>query len=315
MRSVVKKLIFSNEIFILILSLFYPKHTKLDLNLEINEYINAVLDELESIISPNIFCVLEKNCNFKIFNQKLGDLDFGIFKLNRKKSLEIDGEMTLKYIRGESLPGKNTFVLFSHFLDPQRFPNHFYYTFNIEGKIKKSVEQTFFKILNKLNSSANAKYSDEMIKYEKIEESKYILTRFELEGAGIYLETKYYNEQDSMMEELKKLKNKIKSLKFNFSKLIDTITNELILILKRSNVFNENFDVEEYPDIIPLIFPFKIAVDSRDRGQISQFLTIGFDLRDCLKSELRFAFNEKSVKKLIVTGGVWYMTTIWAHNQ
>lgn len=270
------------------------------------EYLDHLFDECQSSLNSKIVIVVEKDCNYKVFNKLLGDKEIGFY---RKKSsvLDFEKELTEMYIKNQKLPDTLYYAIFSPYVRQDSFPerNFFYFNFTLQNKIHQKTERIFKKFLQKLNKSETDSFQNELISFTRNRHSLFDLIDFNLKGCGRYLETRY-SKDNEIMEKIKNLPLKKKS----YSLFLDSTTMMLLDLLKSYEIFTDKFDLEEFPDVIPLIFPYKMLEQIQGRRNAYQFVTIGFDLRSCLNSSLSFLFDESKVRKFLSLGGVWYCTEI-----
>lgn len=274
------------------------------------EYRDFLFNRFEPVLNPKICIVVDKDCNYKIFNKVLGKEKIGFFKSSSNKKMAMDRHLTEMYIKGQDLPESHTYALLSPFISSKPFlkTKYFYTTYTHLNKVDDQTKTIFYNIVDYLVNSGLESYNDDVITFKKESTDKYDLIIAKLKGCGSFVQT-YYHKKNRIMNQLSTLK--LEDAKY--SNILDKITTEMIKILSSAGIFEKNFSIEEFPDVIPLIFPLKMFDQFNLKGPVTQLITVGFDLRNCLKSDLSYLFNRKNTEKLIKEGGVWYFTKVWGH--
>jgi len=137
------------------------------------------------------------------------------------------------------------------------------------------------------------------------------MIRFSISDIGAIYATNYHRNNRMMMlverivDGLKK-KMKSRTSKAEWSTLA---VDMLLQMLISERVLRQNVSLVEYPEIVPLLFPFPFF----DTGFMSwsslNLITIGVDVRNIGKSKLARFFNMDVVNRLCRNGGVYVLTT------
>ena len=269
------------------------------------EYLNHIFKDCESTLNPKFLIVAEKDCNFKIFNKLLGNRKVGIFRKGKSRSFIFDDHLTEEYLKNKPLPKTSNYILLSPYINIDSFPSEqaFYFNFTVETDILGTTEKIYRNILTILKKSSMFEYKDELMTFKRVKNENFELIEFDLKGSGKYIETNYF-KNDEIISKLTNLKLSTAT----YSTFLNDTTLKLLRILKEYDIFSNKLDIEEFPDVIPLIFPFQILSHIYKQSKAVQLVTLGFDLRHCLDDKLSFLFNKEQVNKLLSMGGVWYIT-------
>lgn len=293
-QNILKILLNQNVLILLFTfkSIFYEQKQVSTLEYYLDEYRNAVFQDIESLLDPKVALVVEKGCNFGIFDKKLDKLEIAVIRKIRGK-LTVDFYLTETLLKGDKLPRNFRYALFSPFISFDQFleDEDFYFQYTVQDRFQGNIKSTFNKIREYLENSNLNIIKNNLIEYSRVINRDYTLYRFKLEGLGEYIHTEY-EEDNLIMKELLKIK-KIIANKINknigFGKIINEITTMLLDMLKNNNIV----DVGDELDLIPLLFPYKMLNPKYDRIGPSQIMTIGVDLSKLGKRLKRTEFNNE----------------------
>lgn len=237
----------------------------------LREYRRAVVRELEIVINPDVYLLVEKGCNFGIFDEILGD----------QKTL------MLKKVNGRFSPvepketDENTLcVIFSNYLRPVEGMRSFYYTYEPEARFGGDIELVFSTAFRYLRDTKLSELNYDIVKYTAKMHPEYTLYTFELTGSGRYLVTAFKAENE-IMNALFDMRRELLEMSKNLptsTRLLDTATNLLVDMLRKHKIMVKEVDFAALPEIAMTIFPFKMMEVKSDRAQ-RQLITIGVDLR------------------------------------
>ncbi|KAI4292408.1 hypothetical protein PAPHI01_1682 [Pancytospora philotis] len=266
--------------------------------------------QLLGILRHDIVLVIEKDCNYGIFNSLIprGGQWAGrpVGVRAQPYSYRRSGAGRAKIIRPFTDRKMQHYIL-SPRIVPVDGCKCRYLNFMPGDYLDRSVLATFQQAHNKLCGLGLCKVSYGGMQLSRRCRTKYEEHTFRIEEIGSIYYTSYH-ERNALMEKvgtaLKKLtaldKNSISRLEFSTA-----ATNELLGILIRCGILRSPVSLRAYPDLGPLLFPFRFFGSGSDAWTSVNLLSIGFDLRGVLDSELSFLFDKEAVAQLCVDEGVY----------
>ncbi|KAI5175259.1 hypothetical protein PAEPH01_2128, partial [Pancytospora epiphaga] len=238
----------------------------------------------------------------KIFNkliEKIGNDSKPIFIYSMKDRMIQIGE---KYV-----DSKVTYYILSPYIKP----NHEYTCCHCLDIIKNYMNATlvniYFNILNKLMASGRSRYDLEEVHYSVTKYSGMDVYTFDIEELGRIRFTKCF-QRNLIMEQVNDITNRLCSMrKYEITKAewSTKAVDMLMEMLLERNILKKEVCLEEYPEIIPLLFPFKFIETADEYWNRVNLVSIGVDLREIEGNELAGFFNIEMVREFCVAGGLY----------
>ncbi|ELA41356.1 uncharacterized protein VICG_01597 [Vittaforma corneae ATCC 50505] len=291
-------------------STIYKRCPTSQLSCLLDEYRAAVFRDLECVIGSQFCAVVEKDCNFGIFNKALEneqtEENTGIFRKAWGR-LVFDANLTERYMNGRGMPSTFSYVLFSPYLSSEDFDGSesFYYTYSVEDRFTGHVREVFYRLFETLKDSQVDEFHSSMVDFRREANAHYIYYEFSLQGCGQYIATEFSEESGGksreIMDSLFEIRERVRKLKGKIprTKLVDEATSMLLEMLTRQKILKAGIDLEEFPDAIPMLFPYKMLDLRYSRGDADahQLMTIGVDLTNISSRLSRFFdLGEHSLK-------------------
>ena len=95
----------------------------------------------------------------------------------------------------------------------------------------------------------------------------------------------------------------------------DTIVTDLMEYLVNKGILKKPVDLEEFPDLLPLLMPFDLVFLIHKWWNEVEVKRAGFDLRKVKQSDLVELFNMNVVEKYLKDGGVYIVSEIVHYNR
>lgn len=300
-----------NNIIVLLYYCFYNNQSDTS---SINEKIDSLNKKIITKLGNSLFSyyiVASKNSNSGIFSHFFdNNEDVKILKTSFFK-FEVDKELTEKYNSNCEMPSNKQFIITTNFYKTDLFKNTKFY--NVDLDIRHLVTNDIVKDIllllsdfKRLNMRNYRNFTLDVKKY-----SNYTYTKFKYLPIGT-IESTNYNYDNQIFNKLKSHISNIKKLlqKEHLNSFFTKASGILLHELNNLNVFkNYPINLEEYPDLFSIIFPYKMIEKSLFEYDKKYLITFGFDLRNALKSNLKFLFNEKVVREINEQGGIFLITT------
>lgn len=292
-------------------SFVHRQHSVPGMDSLLDEYRSVVLREMEHVISPQLCAVVEKDCNFGIFNkalesEKTGE-DVGIFRKAWGR-LVFDANLTERYLDGGKMPSAFGYVLFSPYLSTEDFGGCecFHYTYSVEDRFAGKVKEIFYKILDALKDSQLDELQNDLVGFRREVGAHSTYYEFSLLGCGQYIATELGEEpgegSSEIMRDLLEIKERIRALKGRVSQagLVNEATSMLLEMLRMRGILKAGVDLEEFPDVVSVLFPYKM-LDLKYGTDAHQLMTIGVDLTNIGGSFGQFFSLKSHPQKYYVT--------------
>lgn len=269
LRTILQK--YSNSFMLILILLkqilFYHRINRLT-----EEYRIGVLKDLENLISPDVCIITEGEDNYGIFESIVKN-GRPISPNNNLMKDNMSDVYLIRKIRGRLTTiddiNKDTHIIasFSPFL--ASFFNNQLYFYSTEGRFRGPIKEKVLNIYEYMKNGYMDEYKSDMIEYKREYDKESVIHRFKIEGTEDIIETVYNTVGDDMGRQLKDLEEWILSDRNNRS--IHLITHRLIEMLLRLRILKERLDLEEYPELIPTLFPYKMM-------KTGEIIKIGVDL-------------------------------------
>lgn len=289
-------------------NLVFQQHT----DLLLQHLRNEILRDLGSILNPDICIVAERGCNFKLFDGILQDYEIGLI-VSREGRLLLEDKLAESYMMGNDLPGHYKYCVLSPYADLSLFrgKSHLMTEYKASSRVGGSIKRTFFDVVRFLDQSGCSSYRKDGLCFTKADGKNFTHIRAHFEILGSYEQTRY-RLRSKIMEGVESLGRELKKIRQgrNLSSFMTEVVRKLLEQLTSLGVFRDKADLEVFPDLVPILFPFKMADSECSRPDCSQLITIGFDLRNAVNSHLGFLFDSKRVCSIVKTGGMYICTVI-----
>lgn len=283
----------SLEILPIIFTFTSIKDSEMGIEDLLKEYKFQVFYNLQSRINRNFCMLVEKGCNNGIFDHLLENKTVAVLNNNPIFGISIDESLTEKYIKKEKMPKKYKYVLFSPYLHTENLDekDHFYYKHAVYDYFDDKIRSLFLKIFKALKDSNVSTMKNEIIDFSREKTPQYTYYRYSLDGVGCMHQT-YFKQRNDVMDSLIEISDEIKNWRrLKSYDLINNTTKRLLKMLEDMGILIKKVDFEEYPDIIPLIFPYvMLEMKYYQRGN-TQLMNIGVDLTKVKGSEFEEYFN------------------------
>lgn len=272
---------------------------------------SEILKDLESMLNPAVCIVAERGCNFRLFDGVLQHHKTGLL-VSRKGKLVLDDELTESYMAGRDLPRSYKYFILSPYVVLDRFCNREYFIteYKVSDRVKGGIRRTLLDLIRFLDQSGCNLYERDGVYFKRTETRSFIHIRAHFDAVGSYEQTRY-KYRSLIMENVESLGRELKQVKKgrDLSSFMTEVTRRLLGQLTSLGVFRDEFDLEMFPDLVPVLFPFRMVSGECKRLDCTQLVTVGFDLRGAAASHLGFLFDAERIDSVVRMGGV-YMCTV-----
>lgn len=273
---------------------------------------DEILGDLGHIMSPSVCIVAERGCNFQLFDGLLPDHRVGLI-VPRGGRLFLESKLTRSHMTGKALPKYYRYFILSPYVSvaPFRDRDHFVTDYKAVDRVSGGIKRTFFDIVRFLYQSGCCLYEEDGLQFRRVENRSFTHIKVRFELLGSYEQT-IYKHRCKIMEDVESLGRELGKIQQGrcLSSFMTEVTQRLLGLLTSLGVFKGEVDLEAFPDLIPVLFPFRMTDSRRNASDSSRLITIGFDLRNASKSHLGFLFDSEQVSSIVRTGGVYICTVV-----
>lgn len=217
--------------------------------------------------------VIERDCNYKVFNHLFNDTNVLFLYIGKNKQIEYKAHFTKPEVMH---------YIFSPNIELPEKSIQLHYEYNFAYALNDHLVEIYIIILNKVFNSGYFSIKRDELEYTMEKSQNYVLYDFALVDLGRYIITKY-NTDNYIIHELETIMGNLKSFRQTAKNIMvwsTQATEDLINFLIRCKILVQAVDLEEFPDFVPLIFPYPFLYAKNLWFLRYNFCTIGFDFRN-----------------------------------
>lgn len=252
-------------------------------------------------INTNIVLVVEQDCTYKIFNKILG---------TRKSAFihkDNDGRVSVETEYKHS--GLTHYILSPHIPLIQGYKCH-YYDYKNSQNLNRTLMNIYNSIFNKVHAAGYGQLKLDELSYQKTAYKNFDLIIFKIEELGEARFTNYYVQND-MMSRLTGMLSKLRSIPKNSISKTDWSSEAVSMLMRmlvNMDVLRYTVDLSMYPELVPILFPFRFVDNEFSQWTAINIITLGLDLRNVKASSMAHFFNMRVVDRLCRSGGYYAIT-------
>lgn len=280
-----------------------------ELQFLINKKRAVECSAISSHIRSSVCFVVESGCNYKIFNHLInGTGPVGLY-FYEDKNIGVDKPFVRKDF---------TYYILSPYIPKKEGLQCYYYNLKLGNMMSGEILKIFYSIFNKINTYLDSflikafdeSFTIDEIYYRRIRKSAYDLYNFKSTEIGEIILTKH-KIKPILMEELEMVIQRLKNIRKNsVSKSFWTslAVDMLMQVLMDHRILKGKVDLEEYPDIVPLLFSCPFVDTASQYWGEGNLVSLCIDLRNIKNSEINFLFNLSVVDEFLEEGDFYAIT-------